>query len=100
MSERDDEYSRRKAGVEPALHREGGAVVLSVAVIPRAPKNEVCGLRGGRLLVKVTAAPEKGKANRAVLDLVAEHLGLAPSTLLVLRGESARHKDILLQKLP
>ncbi len=100
MSVGEDEYARRKTEVAPALHAEGGAVVLAVAVIPRAPKNEVCGIRAGRLLVKVTAAPEKGKANRAVVDIIAEYLGVAPSTLTVLRGESARHKDILLQKHP
>ncbi len=100
MSIEIEEYLRRKAMLEPALHHEGDAIVLSVAVIPRAPKNEVCGLRGGRLLVKVTAAPEKGNANRAVLSLIAEHLGVAPSTLSLLRGTSTRHKDVLLHSLP
>lgn len=96
----DDGALRRFALLGPALREEGDSRVLAVAVIPRAPKSEVCGLRNGRLLVKVTAVPEKGKANQAVLQVVAEYLGVAPTTLSVMRGKSARHKDILLQKFP
>ncbi len=99
MSANADEYARRMAEAKPALHIEGKVVVLAVVVIPHAPKNEICGLRGGRLLVKVTAAPEKGKANRAVVDIVAEYFGIPSSTLMVLRGETARQKDIVLHRL-
>ena len=100
MSRERADISEKMAALSPALHTEGASTVLSVAVIPRAPKSEVAGLRNGLLLVKVTAAPEKGKANQAVLEILSAYLGVAASTLTVLRGESARHKDILLQNRP
>lgn len=46
----------------------------------------------GKLQVKVRAKAEEGKANAAVLDLVAEALGIAPSRLRLLRGATSREK--------
>ena len=51
-------------------------------------------IAGGRLLAKVRAKPEDGKANVAVLALVAEALGCAPSRLDLLRGATSRDKLI------
>lgn len=47
-----------------------------------------------RLKVKVTAAPEKGKANRAVVKLLAKRLGVAPSDIEVVHGETGRDKTL------
>ena len=44
------------------------------------------------LTVQVTAAPEGGKANRAVRDLLARALGIAKTRLTLVRGETARDK--------
>jgi len=52
--------------LKPALHEEKEGIVLDVYVIPRAPYDSVEGLRDGRILLRVKAAPEKGKANEAV----------------------------------
>lgn len=47
-----------------------------------------------RLKVSVTAAPEKGKANKAVIRLIAKTLGVAPGTVEVVQGETARLKTL------
>ena len=47
-----------------------------------------------RLKVKVTAAPEKGKANKAVVKMLAKALGVAPSDIEVVRGETDRNKTL------
>lgn len=47
-----------------------------------------------RLKVKVTAAPEKGKANKAVVKLLARALGVAPSDIEVVHGETDRNKTL------
>ncbi|WP_416899974.1 MAG: DUF167 domain-containing protein [Minwuia sp.] len=47
-----------------------------------------------RLKVKVTAAPEKGKANKAVIKLIAKRLGVASGAVEVVQGETARLKTL------
>ncbi|OQB94675.1 MAG: hypothetical protein BWX81_02387 [Spirochaetes bacterium ADurb.Bin110] len=83
--------------LKPALHEEKEGIVLEVYVIPRAPCDSVEELRDGRLFLRVKAVPEKGRANKAVLDLIANYLDTAPSNLRILRGHSSRRKSILLQ---
>jgi len=69
-------------------------VRLSVHVTPRAGKDEVMGWRGAELAVRVTAAPESGKANEAVCRLVAGAVGVPKSSVRVVRGQSSRHKSL------
>jgi uncharacterized protein YggU (UPF0235/DUF167 family) len=64
---------------------------LAVRVTPGA-RAEALEIVGGRLMAKVRARPEQGKANTAVLALVADALGLAPSSLRLLRGATSREK--------
>lgn len=65
---------------------------LAVRVTPGA-KVESLEIDGGRLLAKVRAKPQDGKANDAVRDLLAAALDLAPSRLELLRGATAREKQ-------
>jgi uncharacterized protein (TIGR00251 family) len=65
---------------------------IAVRVQPRARRNEITGMREGVLLVRVTAPPLEGRANRALCRLVADRLGVAPSRVNVIRGEHARDK--------
>jgi uncharacterized protein YggU (UPF0235/DUF167 family) len=94
-----DEFEARLRYLGPALRQEKEGTVLAVTVIPHAPHNAVAGFRNGSLLVKVSAAPEKGRANEAVLELIAEFLGTAPSKLRLLRGQTSRNKLVLLQNM-
>ena len=64
---------------------------LAVRVTPGA-RAEALEIVDGRLLAKVRAKPEGGKANEAVLALVAAALGVAPSRLALLRGATSREK--------
>ncbi|TAL09510.1 MAG: DUF167 domain-containing protein [Nitrospirae bacterium] len=67
---------------------------LSVRVQPRASRNEVAGLVGDQLKIKLTAPPVEGEANDACLKFLADLLDLAPSRLEILRGEHSRTKLI------
>lgn len=64
---------------------------LAVRVTPGA-KVETLEIVEGRLLVKVRAKPEDGKANEAVRALIAAALDLAPSRVELLRGATSREK--------
>ena len=67
---------------------------LNVRLQPRARRTEIVGERDGALLVRVTAPPVDGKANAALCKLLAKALGVAPSTVTVVRGQSARDKVV------
>ncbi|MBZ5607925.1 MAG: DUF167 domain-containing protein [Acidobacteriia bacterium] len=68
---------------------------LRVKVIPKSSKTELAGiLPDGTWKIKVTAAPEKGKANRAVCEFIAEKLGVAKSKVRIVSGETSHLKRI------
>jgi uncharacterized protein (TIGR00251 family) len=79
-----------------ALTQRPDGVLLKVRVTPRAGRNEVGELRAGRLQVRVTVAPDDGRANVAVVRLVGKALGVPPSSIEIVAGTIARDKTLLL----
>lgn len=68
---------------------------IRVKVIPRSSKTELAGyLPDGAWKVKVAAAPEKGKANRALCEFLAEKLGVAKSRVRIVSGQTSQLKRI------
>ena len=74
--------------VRAAVSGEG---LLAVRVTPKASAERIA-VEGGRVRIWVTAAPDKGKANKAVIALVAKALGVPKSAVAILRGEASREK--------
>jgi uncharacterized protein len=68
---------------------------LALRVTPGA-RSEGLEIQDGRVLVKVRARPQEGKANAAVLAVLAEALGVATSRLRMLRGATGRDKLVQL----
>lgn len=64
---------------------------IAVRVTPKAARNAVV-QDGETLRIYVTCVPEGGKANAAVLKLLAKSLGIAKSRLTLIRGKTARDK--------
>ena len=69
-------------------------VTFLVKVQPNAKKNSIVGEYGNRLKVTVTAPPEKGKANKAVIDLISKELKIKASCVSVVSGQTAKDKKI------
>jgi uncharacterized protein YggU (UPF0235/DUF167 family) len=67
---------------------------LKIRVMPRAPRSRLDGVRDGRLVVRVTAAPVDRAANDAAIDLLARTLGLPSSTLRITAGATDRNKTV------
>ena len=67
---------------------------LTVRVTPRASSNSVELDDAGVIRVRVTAAPADGAANRAVLAVLAEALGLGVGRLQIVSGATARQKGV------
>lgn len=66
---------------------------IAVRVTPHARKNNV-EKAGNKLKVWVTAAADDGKANRAVIDLLAAWLGVRKSAISIIKGKKSRDKII------
>ena len=67
---------------------------ILLKVQPKASRNRVVGRVGDRLKVQVTAAPERGKANDAVIDLLAESLGVPKSAVRITAGQASPLKTV------
>lgn len=65
---------------------------LQIRVQPKAKRNSIEVVEGSKLKVYVTTAPEGGKANDAVVALLAKSLGVAKSHIRILRGHKSRDK--------
>jgi uncharacterized protein (TIGR00251 family) len=78
------------------LRPHGDGVLLPVQAHAGARKNGVLGVRKGMLRVAVTAAPEKGKANQAIVAVLSEVLGVAKSSIELVSGATAAKKQFLI----
>ena len=76
-------------------HAEGAT--LAVRAQPGAKRNAVAGERAGALKVSVTAPPEGGRANEAVLALLREEYDLQRSQVELLSGHTNRNKVVLVR---
>ena len=80
-----------------AAHREGAT--LAVRAQPNARKNAVLGEQAGALKVAVTAPPEDGRANAAVIEVLRDWLGLRRSQVELAGGPTSRNKVVLVRGL-
>ena len=69
-------------------------------VKPRSSVSEVVGLEDGVLVVRVSAPPVEGLANRAVCELIADLVGVGRSSVTVEKGEKGRDKVIAIEGVP
>lgn len=74
------------------LTSDGDRVLLPVRVQPAAGREAIEGEHAGRLKVALTAPPEKGKANKALVRLLAKQLGLSRTAVALVSGQTSRDK--------
>jgi hypothetical protein len=80
-----------------AAHARGA--VLAVKAQPGARRNTVLGERAGALRVAVTAAPERGRANDAIVAVLAAALDVKMSRIHLLTGETSRDKRFVIEDI-
>ncbi|TKW67589.1 MAG: DUF167 domain-containing protein [Paracoccus denitrificans] len=80
-----------KANLPDLRHLGYPGAEIALRVTPRASASRMT-VESGQIRVAVTAAPEKGRANAAVAKLLAKAVGLPPSHLVLLRGQTGRDK--------
>jgi uncharacterized protein (TIGR00251 family) len=72
---------------------------LHVKVVPRSSRDQIVGWLGDALKIKVMAPPEKGRANEAVVEILAEKLGISTDDIEVVSGHSSTSKVIAISAL-
>jgi hypothetical protein len=83
----------------PFLEPHADGTILPVRAHPGARRNEIRGVQDGMLKVSVTQSPEKGKANKAVIELLSKKLGLKKSQIELIAGETSHQKRFLVREI-
>jgi uncharacterized protein (TIGR00251 family) len=76
-----------------------GHLLLQVRAVPKAGRDEIGAVRNGRLLVRVCAAPEDGKANAAIIKLLAKHWRIPAGSIEIESGHTTRDKTLRISGL-
>lgn len=72
-------------------------MILKVRVIPNAKKNQIVGKYLDMLKIKVTAPPEDGRANRSLIELIANELNKPKNKIQIIKGHTSREKVIQIE---
>ncbi len=72
---------------------------IRVRLQPRARRNEIAGVRGGVVVVRVTAPPVEGRANEALRRVIARRARVAKGRVEIVRGTRSRDKVVRVQGL-
>lgn len=73
-----------------------GDVSLTVYAQPRASADQICGVHGGALKVRITAPPVDDKANAKLINFFAKLFNLPKSSLSIAQGKQSRTKRIVM----
>jgi uncharacterized protein (TIGR00251 family) len=71
-----------------------GGVVFTVKVVPGSSRTGIAGILGGILKIKVAAAAEKGKANKSLIDFLAQTAGVRKNNVKIISGQTNPVKRI------
>lgn len=82
----------------PFVRRMATGIEIRLKVVPGASRSHIVGALGDRLKIRVAAAPEQGKANRVVLSLLSDWLGVGG--LEIVAGHTSPEKTVSVPKLP
>ena len=69
-------------------------LILCVYIQPHASKNQICGIQGEELKIRLTSPPVDGAANNLCREFVADLFDVAKSSVEIISGETSRHKRL------
>ncbi len=67
---------------------------FAVKVVPRASKNQIVGMEGDAIKIRLNAPPVEGKANEALVKFLAETLEVSRAQIEIVRGHASRRKVV------
>lgn len=83
----------------PKIVVKDNGVLLSITARPNASRNTITGVHAGCLKLAITEAPEKGKANTAIIKLLAKALGIACKQIQLHSGATSTRKKLLISEM-
>ncbi len=72
---------------------------IRVKLLPKSSRNQIVGREGDHFKVKVTAPPIEGRANKALIDLLAKKLRVPKGSIEIISGKRSRLKSIRIEGL-
>ncbi len=81
------------------ITRRQNAVVFYVKVIPSSSRTSLEGIQSGILRIKLSAAPERGKANQALVDFLSEKIGIKKKFIRITSGLFSKVKQIAIEQI-
>ena len=76
------------------LKEEGGAIIINVLVQPRASRNELVGIHGDCVKIKVTSPPVENQANKRLCEFLSKLIGVGKGRVEVIGGHKAKIKKV------
>ncbi|AKG53881.1 hypothetical protein DGWBC_1229 [Dehalogenimonas sp. WBC-2] len=71
--------------------------IIAIRIQPGSAQTIVAGRYGDAIKIKVSAAPERGKANAALIAFLSQQLGVSKDAIDILRGHTSRNKTIAIE---
>lgn len=79
---------------EPYYQWQDGDLILRCHLQPKASRDEISGLHGDSVKIRIAAPPIDGRANAALIRFLAKTFGVAKRDVTILSGESGRGKRV------
>lgn len=76
------------------IDERNGSVFLRVKVVPNASRTAIAGILGDALKLQIAQPPEEGKANRAIVELLVQVLGVPERAVRIVAGSSHSRKTL------
>lgn len=80
--------------MDPKPTRDNIQTKIRVKVLPRSSRNQIIGKQEDVFKVKLTSAPVDGKANKALIELLAKGLGIPKERIEIISGKRSRVKSV------
>ena len=74
-------------------------VIICLKIFPKSQFNKIVGWKNGKLKIHISATPEKGAANQALISLLSREVGINKAQIHILSGKTSPYKRVLLQGL-
>lgn len=72
-------------------------VIFKITVQPRGSRNEIAGLQGDAMKIRLTAPPVEGAANKMCVEFLAKSLKVRKSVVEIICGRTSRSKKVLVR---
>ncbi len=81
------------------IRKMDGGIAIPVKVQPNTSNEKVIGELGGQLKIAVNAPPEKGRANKAIVKVLAKWLNVRNSDIYLMHGEKSKDKEVFVKNI-